>query len=123
MEYICITLPVLAGKSQNARDFMQELELVRKQAYHRSEQRIGIVRELWWLASLNSSEYLIAYMESGDFAGALGAFSQSQDEFDLWFKQHMLAVTGVDLNDPPEISLPELLSNYDVKDMHAAVQK
>lgn len=121
MEYICLALPVMPGKLQDARDFMQELELVRKQAYHLSEQRIGVVRELWWLASLESGEYLIAYMESNDFAHALGTFSLSQNEFDLWFKQHMLAVTGLDLNHPPPLALPELVSNYDAVVMSASV--
>ena len=39
-------------------------------------------------------------------------FSGSQDDFDLWFKRRLADSTGVDLNDPPEMTLPELLSSY-----------
>ena len=39
-------------------------------------------------------------------------FSGSQDDFDLWFKQRLADSTGVDLNDPPAMTLPELLSSY-----------
>jgi hypothetical protein len=51
-------------------------------------------------------------METNDFANALRLFSQSEDEFDMWFKRRLADATGVDLNDPPEMSLPELLSSY-----------
>jgi len=44
---------------------------------------------------------------------ALGLFSQSRDEFDLWFKRRLADSTGVDLNDPPPMELPELLSSYE----------
>jgi hypothetical protein len=106
-------IPVLAGKSDDARDFMQELEQSRKADYDRSERRIGISKEVWYLAQLNGSDALVAYMESRDFSEALKLFSQSQDEFDLWFKRRLADSTGVDLNDPPEMTLPELLSSYE----------
>jgi hypothetical protein len=55
-------------------------------------------------------------MESADFANALRLFSASQDEFDLWFKRRFADSTGVDLNNPPEMTLPELLSSYSSAD-------
>jgi hypothetical protein len=54
-------------------------------------------------------------MESPDFPKALSAFSQSQDEFDRWFKQRLADATGLDLNTPPTGPLPELLSSYPAK--------
>jgi hypothetical protein len=39
-------------------------------------------------------------------------FSQSGDDFDLWFKQRLADATGLDLNTPPPGQLPELLSSY-----------
>ena len=44
---------------------------------------------------------------------ALTAFAQSQEAFDLWFKQQMADVTGVDLNNPPSGPLSEQLSSYE----------
>ena len=112
MEQICLVLPVASGRAGDARDFMRELEGTRKPEYARSEERIGITKEAWWLAALPSGEALVAYMETEDFARALGLFSQSQDDFDMWFKRRLAEVTGVDLNSPPEMTLPELLSSY-----------
>jgi hypothetical protein len=113
MDHICLALPILPGKTDEARAFMQELEGPRKPDYDRSERRIGIPKELWFLAAMPSGDHFIAYMESENFSRALGLFSQSQDEFDLWFKDQLANATGVDLNNPPpDMRLPELMSNY-----------
>ena len=113
MEQICLVLPVKPGQSDDARAFMRELEESRKDEYDRSEQRIGITKEVWHLARLpGGDDGLVAHMETADFGNALRLFSQSQEDFDLWFKRRLADSTGVDLNNPPEMSLPELLSSY-----------
>lgn len=112
MEQICLVVPILDGKSDDARDFMRELEESRKSEYDDSEQRIGITKEVWFLAQGAGGDQLVAYMETDNFANALRLFSSSQDDFDLWFKRRLADSTGVDLNAPPEMSLPELLSSY-----------
>ena len=112
MDQICLVVPVLPGKTADARDFMRQLEGGRKAAYQHSERRIGIVKEVWYLACTPAGDQLVAYMECPDFPRALSMFSQSQDEFDLWFKHRLADATGVDLNTPPAGPLPELLSSY-----------
>jgi hypothetical protein len=92
---------------------MGELEGSRRGAYADSEQRIGIEKELWFIGDLGEKELLAAYMETGDFGRALGLFSASRDPFDLWFKEQLAGITGLDLNDPPDITMPELLSRYE----------
>ena len=113
MDRVCFALPVLEGKTEDARAFFEELETQRKGAYAASEQRINITKESWYIQQTPQGDLLLAYMESPDFAGALGNFSQSQDEFDRWFKRRVAEVTGVDLNDPPPGPLSELLSSYE----------
>ena len=112
MDQICLVVPVLPGKTADARDFMHELEGNRKPSYQHSERRIGIVKEVWYLACTPAGDQLVAYMESPDFPTALSTFSRSRDEFDLWFKQRLADATGLDLNTPPASPLPELLSSY-----------
>jgi hypothetical protein len=116
MEQICLVLPVQQGRSDDAREFMRELEASRKADYARSEERIGITKEVWFLAAAPGGDALVAYMETDDFAKALGLFSQSQDEFDMWFKRRMADCTGVDLNNPPAMTLPELVSSYSAQE-------
>jgi len=112
MDQICLVVPVLPGRTPDARDFMHELEGDRNAGYQQSERRIGITKEVWYLASTPAGDQLVAYMESPGFPKALAMFSQSRDEFDLWFKHRLAGATGLDLNTPPSGPLPELLSSY-----------
>jgi len=114
VDHVCIVFPILPGKTDDTRAFQHELDTTRKAAYDQSERRIGITREYWFIASLSSGDQLVAYMESEDFGRALGIFSESREEFDLWFKRRLAEVTGVDLNTPPpDMKLPELVSSYE----------
>ena len=112
MDQIGFALPVMPGQTGAARDFFQELEGTRKQAYAASEQRIGVTREFWYLQQTPQGDLLVAYIESPDAASALQRFAQSHDDFDQWFKRELAAVTGVDLNNPPPWPLSEQVSNY-----------
>jgi len=115
MDHVCLVLPILPGHTADARAFMRELDGPRKRDFDVSERRIGITKELWYLATTPSGDQLVGYMESDDFGRAVGMFSASRDPFDLWFKGRMAAVTGVDLNNlPADFAPPELLSHYAV---------
>lgn len=113
MDQFCLALPILPGKTDDARAFMAELEGKRKPDYARSERNIGISKEVWYIAALPSGDQFIAYMESDDIQGAIGAFIGSRDEFDLWFKGRLKDVTGLDMhNMPPDLEFPKLVSSY-----------
>jgi hypothetical protein len=114
MDHVCVVFPVLPGKTEDARSFMRELDGPRLAEYDKSERAIGIRKELWFLAAMPAGEALVGYMESSNFGRALGQFSASQEAFDVWFKQRMNDVTGVDFNNiPPDFRPPELLSRYE----------
>ena len=111
MDQICLVMPILPGRADYARDFIGELDAGRLPEYARSEQRVGIDKEVWFLASGPHDVVLVAYIEAADFASALEQLSSSEDEFDLWFKRGLVHATGIDLNNPA-VALPELLSAY-----------
>ena len=112
MDEICLVTPVLAGRADAAREFPGRLDGDSRADYQRSEQRLGISKEVWFLASGPRDVSLVAYIEAAGFAHSLQAFAASRDAFDVWFKHQLLHVSGVDLNEPSEMTLPELLSSY-----------
>ena len=113
MDQTCFALPLMEDKAEDARAFFEELETRRKDEYAGSERRVNITEESWHLQHTPQGDLLLAYIESPDFDNALGMFSQSQDEFDRWFKRRIAELTGVDLNDPPPGPLSEQLSSYE----------
>lgn len=76
MDQICLVLPILPGKTAKAQEFHRELDGPRKSEYN-PERRIGITKEVWYVAPIPGGEALVAYMESHDFAKALSMFVQS----------------------------------------------
>lgn len=113
MDHVCAVFPILPGKTEAARAFQRELVEKRMDEYDRSERRIGITTEHWFIATVNGGDQLIAYIESADFASSIGQFAASRDEFDMWFKREVMDATGVDFNNlPPDMKLPELVSSY-----------
>jgi len=112
MDEICLVTPVLAGRADTAREFLRRLDGDRRADYQRSEQQLGITKEVWFLAAGPRELSLVAYIEAPDFPHSLRAFAASRDAFDVWFKHQLLEVSGVDLNQPSQTVLPELLSSY-----------
>ena len=113
MDYIGFALPILPGKAAAARAFQRELVGSRKGEYAAGERTIGITKELWFLQETPNGGLFVAYMESADFGKALGMFAASREAFDIWFKERLAAVTGVDLNTPPPGPLSDLVSHYE----------
>ena len=113
MDLVCLTIPVLPGRTEAARALMRELEQVRKAEYDASQRRLGIAKQVWFLASGPGGDELVAYVESPAFDGALDLLVRSRHGFDWWFKARLAEATGFDLNDPPAgMRPPERLSTY-----------
>jgi hypothetical protein len=94
VDQICLVAPLREGKADAARAFLHDLDGSRRDEYDRSEQRIGITKEVWFLAQAAGGDQLVGYMESPDFNSAFTQFVGSRDEFDLWFKERFADVTA-----------------------------
>jgi hypothetical protein len=115
VEYALFALPILEGKSADARAFLGELEGARKADYATSEQRLGITKEVWALQSTPTGDLFVVFFQAPDIAGAIGQFVGSRDPFDMWFKDKVKDATSLDLNVPPPGPLSDVLSVYEVQ--------
>jgi len=115
MENICLVLTILPEKAAKARDFLKALDKDRAIEYAKSQQKNGITKEVWFISETPATNTLIAYIETNSFSDAVGSFSMSWDPFDQWFKTTLKECTGLDLNDPPRLDLPEVLSVFSQK--------
>ncbi|HEX8994809.1 MAG TPA: hypothetical protein VF812_02130 [Ktedonobacterales bacterium] len=116
MATLLVTLPIKAGQADAARAFAAECVGRRFADYDASERRIGIPMENWYLQRVGGSEYFVIVLDGPDLNASLGAFIGSHDPFDLWFKERMLEISGVDLNagPPPADAMAETLAQYSV---------
>ena len=80
--------------------------------YRRSRARHGIARESVWLQSTPAGELGVVLIQAEDIGRAIQGLATSDDAFDRWFRQHVLAVHGVDLT--AGMSPPELLLDFTI---------
>jgi hypothetical protein len=55
---------------------------------------------------------VIVRFESTDVPAAFAGLAESNDEFDVWFRERVQEVTGVDLAAPSEHPLPEVILSW-----------
>lgn len=112
MDRVCLIFPIIVGREDRVEPFFDELESMRRSEYQRSQNRLGVKQESWFVTRIGSDRAIVAYVVYDDFRRAVELFSTSTDAFDAWFKQGLYAMTGIDFDHPPPLELPELVSHY-----------
>jgi hypothetical protein len=103
--------PVLEGKDDEARKFAQET-LDRIDEFAASERRLGVTKEEWSLQQTPMGSMVVVRFEGSDVAKAFDGFAQSNEPFDLWFRQRVKEISGVDLGQPMPGPLPEIIFDW-----------
>jgi hypothetical protein len=104
--------PVLPGKTEEARAFAAEVLGERRREFDESQARFGTTRETWTLQSTPDGEFVLVWFEAPDIEKGFATLAESNDPFDLWFRQRVQEVTGFDLAAPPEAPPPEVLVEW-----------
>lgn len=92
--------PVLAGKTEQLRDFAQQMTGSRKSGYADLNRRAGVSAEFMHLMSTLDGDMVIVYgVSEGDEAPKSGAefLNPDSSEFDRWFRSQVLEIAGVDV--------------------------
>lgn len=115
MDHVCLCLPVRAGRTSDARNFLNQVKCARRAETEAAMRRQGISKDLWYLASSRvGDDQFVIYIEAADFGLAMNTVVSSRDPYDLWLKGQVQQLTGIDFNNPPTDVKPlELLFKYD----------
>ena len=114
MEQALFALPILPGKTEDARNFLRELGGARIQDLIACGRRVDVTREVWAIQQTPQGDFYIAYVAGEDMAHAFAELASSQDEFDSWFKRRVQETTGADLNTPPPGPISEILADTEI---------
>jgi hypothetical protein len=104
--------PLLPGREERFRRFCTEIAGPRRQAFGDSQKRLGLLREHWFLQLGPSGPLVIMVVDGPDPARSLAMMGSSSDPFDVWVREEVKELFGVDMASPPP-SLPELVVNYE----------
>jgi hypothetical protein len=97
MSGIVLTFPILGGKVEAWRRFCQELCGFRRKPYEASRQRLGITHERLALVETAFGATAVTTLEAPDVAQALGQIIISELPFDVWYREKLQELHGVNL--------------------------
>jgi len=97
MSGIVLTFPILDGKVEAWRRFCQELCGFQRKSYEASRQRLGITREQLSLVETAFGATSMTTLEAPDVAQALGQIIASDLTFDVWYREKLQELHGVNL--------------------------
>ena len=111
MQAIAFAAPFLPGKTDADREVMASFSGGERRAdFEASRKRAGITRESVWIQSTPNGDVAVVVIEADDIAAAMGALGSSDEPFDVWFRDHIMDVHGMDISQPSEP--PELALDY-----------
>ncbi|MEQ1933063.1 MAG: hypothetical protein ABL962_04180 [Fimbriimonadaceae bacterium] len=95
-------VPILPGKTEAALAFARTLSEERRADMDQAQ--VSVTKESWFLQRTPIGDFLIVYVVSPDPMAVHVALAESQEPFDLWFKEQVLDISGLDISTP----MPEL---------------
>ncbi len=89
MPAVAFALPILPGQEESVKSMSEEVLRPGplREAYEESRRNLGISREMAWLQPTPVGDMMIVYWESDDPQYVLREIADSQDQFDLHFRQ------------------------------------
>jgi len=102
MPLIVRAFPVLRGKEEDIRKFAAEMTGPRRQEAEEFYRSFGVARESWHYQETPHGPMVISVTDvDGDLSVKAQAYVDSVRPFDLWFKEQVLNLTGIDPNTQP----------------------
>ena len=110
---ICIAFPILKGKEAELKDLAKTLKGPKRKEFDKSEKRLKTTKETWFIQESPQGSMALAYFESKiDPVKAFEGLAGSKDSFDVWLKDKMREISGIDFNKPSEGPMPEQIMTY-----------
>ena len=103
-----ILAPILEGQLDAWKEWCADLQGAHKEAIVDFNRRYGLTRHAAWLTETPAGPAAIALHEGPGGDELMPKLAASQNEFDILFKEHLLAVHGMDVTQPPPGPMPEL---------------
>ena len=92
--------PILPGKEERWRRFLQELAGSRREEYEDMRRRLGIMRQRVWIVRTARSETAVSYLECEEPGNVAARLAASTEPFDVWLKARLAEFHGCDFARP-----------------------
>ena len=101
--------PILAGREEGWRRFLQELSGSRREEYDDLRRRLGVTGQKVWLVRARRGETAVSYLECEEPGRIAAHLAASTEPFDVWLKARLSEFHGCDFTRPDPMWSPELV--------------
>jgi hypothetical protein len=91
-------VPILPGKTEAATAFASTL--MKERRAEMDNAQVTVTHEIWFLQETPMGDFLIVYHVSPDGEAVHAALAKSTEPFDVWFREQVLDITGIDISTP-----------------------
>ena len=101
--------PILAGREEGWRRFLQELSGSRREEYEDLRRRLGVTGQKVWLVRTRCGETAVSYLECEEPGRIAARLAASTEPFDVWLKARLAEFHGRGFAGPDPRWSPELV--------------
>ena len=111
MAYYAFINPVITGKMDLWKSYIQEMTGPRNYERKESRKKVGLTVERVWLQHTPMGDFAVVYWEAKDISKVFDALMKSDSPFDKWFRDKVLVeIHGMDLSKP--MPMNELMLDF-----------
>ena len=105
--------PILPGKLEVWEQFNTQLDGERHKEFEASRGRHGITREQVWHQQTPMGDFAVVYVQGPGAESMMPSIGSSTDPFDVWFREQVKDIHGIDMTQPPPGPPPALIHQFD----------
>ena len=113
MASLAMAVPILPGQAEGIRRMRDEALGPHRREYEESRRRMGVTKEKAWVQQTPLGEMAVVYWEVEEPQRALRQLAESQEQFDVWFRQFIQNVHGMDFAQEGPPPAPELVFDWE----------
>jgi len=114
MGEFALTIPVLGGRSGALEELARIVSASKRREYEESKRRLRIDREVWFLETSMTGDTWMIFEEGKDIERSFSEWMASQEPFDVWLKEQMREITGIEFSGTSP-RVPRRLLRYPLK--------
>ena len=104
--------PILPGKSEAWRRFIQEMTGERRRDYEDACRRLEVKAVRIWLTETSKGDVGVMAVIAQEPQQIMSKLATSILPFDRWFRSQLAALQGVDISLPPQIPPSEMVLDW-----------
>ena len=103
-----IAVPILKGKTEQWKNFSNELKTTYNKEFNESRKKFGVQERSYFQSTLQG-DLVVLTLEGKDPQDAFLQLGRGIDEFSKWFNTQVKEIHGFDMTLKPTSALPELI--------------